>query len=173
MEADLNLSAIPTEYAGIRFRSRLEAKWAAFFDMCDWRWDYEPIDLAGYIPDFILQFGRPLLVEIKPLLDFDESEQLARAKEKAEATGWPGEILILGTVVHPRFGLIRDADAGWTQAIPFRCDDCGSYSILADDGSWRCRVYGCDIGVRVRYADPWDVTVDFRRASTQVQWKAA
>jgi hypothetical protein len=46
------LTAIPTRYGGVQFRSRLEARWAAFFDLAGWRWQYEPIDLAGWIPDF-------------------------------------------------------------------------------------------------------------------------
>lgn len=47
-------SAIPTRYNDINFRSRLEAKWACFFDLLEWRYEYEPIDLQGYIPDFVL-----------------------------------------------------------------------------------------------------------------------
>jgi hypothetical protein len=30
--------AIPTRYRNTNFRSRLEAKWAAFFDIVGWRW---------------------------------------------------------------------------------------------------------------------------------------
>lgn len=33
---------IETSYAGCRFRSRLEARWAVFFDALDIPWDYEP-----------------------------------------------------------------------------------------------------------------------------------
>ena len=34
---------IPTLYGGVRFRSRLEARWAAFFfDVAGWSWEYEP-----------------------------------------------------------------------------------------------------------------------------------
>lgn len=60
------MMAIPTRYAGVQFRSRLEARWAAFFDLMEFDWQYEPIDLDGYIPDFIL-FDR-MLVEVKPIL---------------------------------------------------------------------------------------------------------
>ena len=35
------IPAIPTTYAGVNFRSRLEAKWAAFFDIVAWQWDYD------------------------------------------------------------------------------------------------------------------------------------
>ena len=64
------MNAIPTMYAGVQFRSRLEARWAAFFDLLDWKWEYEPIDLNGYIPDFLVTppMDEPLLVEVKPLV---------------------------------------------------------------------------------------------------------
>ena len=51
------MQAIPTVYAGVRMRSRLEATWAAFFDLIGWRWSYEPIDLDGWIPDFAIETG--------------------------------------------------------------------------------------------------------------------
>ncbi len=46
--------AHPTTYNGIRFRSRLEARWAAAFDLLGWQWEYEPFDLDGWVPDFQL-----------------------------------------------------------------------------------------------------------------------
>lgn len=45
----------PTTYADVRFRSRLEARWAAFFDLAGWKWEYEPLDLKGWVPDFVLK----------------------------------------------------------------------------------------------------------------------
>jgi hypothetical protein len=36
-----NLKAIETEYRGCTFRSRLEARWAVFFDEMGWTWQYE------------------------------------------------------------------------------------------------------------------------------------
>ena len=70
-------AAIPTMYSDVQFRSRLEARWAAFFDLVSIPWDYEPVDLAGYIPDFLLFKGpRRFLAEIKPVdnaLDFAEA----------------------------------------------------------------------------------------------------
>lgn len=52
-----NLKAIETGYKGYRFRSRLEARWAVFFDAMRVGWEYERegFDLgeAGlYLPDF-------------------------------------------------------------------------------------------------------------------------
>ena len=54
------ITPIETEYAGYRFRSRLEARWAVFFDVMNIKWEYEKegYDLGGdlgyYLPDFWL-----------------------------------------------------------------------------------------------------------------------
>lgn len=52
------IKAIQTEYRGITYRSRTEARWAAFFDEIRLPFAYEPegIDLDGdwYLPDFWL-----------------------------------------------------------------------------------------------------------------------
>ena len=52
------MKAIETAYRGYRFRSRLEARWAVFFDAIGVRWEYEKegYDLDGvyYLPDFYL-----------------------------------------------------------------------------------------------------------------------
>jgi hypothetical protein len=61
------IKAIPTIYEGVRFRSRLEARWAAFFDLAGWPWEYEPFDLEGWCPDFRLLGKIPGLVEVKPI----------------------------------------------------------------------------------------------------------
>ena len=49
---------IETHYKGYRFRSRLEARWAVFFDALQIPYRYEPegFDLNGlwYLPDFYL-----------------------------------------------------------------------------------------------------------------------
>jgi hypothetical protein len=51
------IKAIETRYAGCRFRSRLEARWAVFFDALGFAWEYEPEgyelgELGRYLPDF-------------------------------------------------------------------------------------------------------------------------
>lgn len=66
------IRVLPTVYAGKRFRSRLEAKWAFFFDQLQIAWEYEPDgfqlqDGTRYLPDFYLpKFSRGVYVEIKP-----------------------------------------------------------------------------------------------------------
>lgn len=75
------IKAHPTMYKSTLFRSRLEARWAAFFDMIGWCWEYEPIDIEGWTPDFKVSFpcinsncshGHRLLIEVKPYQSIDE-----------------------------------------------------------------------------------------------------
>lgn len=63
------IKAIETSYQGYRFRSRLEARWAVFFDSLSIPWSYEPegFDLGDglyYLPDFWLS-GLKAWYEIK------------------------------------------------------------------------------------------------------------
>lgn len=64
----MTLKAIETLYKGYRFRSRLEARWAVFFDAvgADWKYEVEGYQLPSgwYLPDFIV-YGK-FFVEIKP-----------------------------------------------------------------------------------------------------------
>lgn len=54
----LTIQAIETLYAGYRFRSRLEARWAVFFDRLNVPYEYEPqgfaVDDVQYLPDFLI-----------------------------------------------------------------------------------------------------------------------
>lgn len=100
--------AIPTVYRGVQFRSRLEAKWACMFDWLDLQWEYEPLDLEGYIPDFMLWVDRwnsPFLVEIKPLIEIfdypDDDPLVVAARDKWQVTSSDRPLLILGAVLQP------------------------------------------------------------------------
>ena len=61
------IKAHPTLYNGRQYRSRLEARWAAFFDVLGWRHEYEPLDMDGWSPDFLL--GDDVFVEVKPITE--------------------------------------------------------------------------------------------------------
>lgn len=62
------IRAIETAYKGYRFRSRLEARWAVFFDALGIPWEYEAegfnTSAGPYLPDFRI-FGN-LFAEVKP-----------------------------------------------------------------------------------------------------------
>jgi len=71
------IKAIETEYAGYKFRSRTEARWAVFFDTIGFKWQYEEegYELSNgrwYLPDFkvIMPNQEIYYCEVKPL-EFD------------------------------------------------------------------------------------------------------
>ena len=89
----MSTNSIPITINGIRFRSLIEARWAEMFSKLGWDWEYEPIELKGYIPDFIIKFpNRHMLVEVKGETDMKNIEQYA---DKILNSGWDGEFLIV------------------------------------------------------------------------------
>jgi hypothetical protein len=82
------LRALETRYAGHRFRSRLEARWAVFFDELRIAWQYELqgfelSDGSLYLPDFFLpgfdDRERGLWVEVKPEAgDFSKAKRFSK-----------------------------------------------------------------------------------------------
>lgn len=71
----MNIKPIETVYNGYRFRSRLEARWAVFFDALDIHYQYElegwNLSDEWYLPDFYLPDWNTW-VEIKPKLPSGE-----------------------------------------------------------------------------------------------------
>lgn len=70
-------------YAGVEFRSLLAARYAAFFDVCGWKWKYRPIELPGWTPDFWVEFpcshsecngSHSLLAAVKPFRSIEDFE---------------------------------------------------------------------------------------------------
>lgn len=79
-----DIKARPTTYKGVKMRSRLEARFAAWLDQWGWEWRYEPQCFAGdggqYLPDFwaaIPLFPSGAYVEVKPMVA-DHTEALRR-----------------------------------------------------------------------------------------------
>lgn len=84
-----HIRAIPTRYNGVNFRSRLEARWAAFFDLVGWRWEYEPIDLKGWAPDFIIKLPiADVYAEVKPVETIEHPEIKGLWLLPQESTAW-------------------------------------------------------------------------------------
>lgn len=168
------MHAIQTYYKGIRFRSRLEATWAAFFDLCGWQWEYEPCDFAGWIPDFELTFENevPVYVEVKPW-----SSRSRVVQEKAwEGCGWLGGhalLLVLGTGPHM---VTEDADfatIGWLWGL--HVGDSGGYLVEGDPleatsarFEWWCRAWALPSRASFEYVFRF-----WAQAKNTVQWKGA
>jgi hypothetical protein len=107
-----DIRPIETLYAGHRFRSRLEARWAVFFDHVGIKWEYEPegyqTSAGWYLPDFRLDRGVPddrtendfstLFAEVKggPIGEADAAKCAALAVETHSA------VLMLGPIPDPR-----------------------------------------------------------------------
>src|SRR5919202_5797757 len=84
---------IETVYNGQRFRSRLEARWAVFFDALGVPWEYERegFDLGEfgyYLPDFWLPRQR-LWVEIKSIEAIEEEQWKLAALAQSDSQGPP------------------------------------------------------------------------------------
>ena len=101
------IKAIETRYAGCRFRSRLEARWAVFFDALGMRWEYEPEgymigpenDQRGYLPDFWLP-DRRQWVEVKGgMPDLED-----RLKISHIVCGVDGDAVFDGLQARPEIG---------------------------------------------------------------------
>ena len=81
------IKAIETSYEGYKFRSRLEARWAVFFDALGLPWEYEKegIDLGElgcYLPDFWFPTLR-VWAEVKPgkfsLIEYEKCSMLSES----------------------------------------------------------------------------------------------
>lgn len=144
----VDIQPIETAYAGCRFRSRLEARWAVFFDRLGIEWLYEPESYTvgpfgarrGYVPDFYLpRWG--VWVEVKGHADALDADLLLRAaspthglplrisKPERQYGLWELRLLLLGPV--PRRPAAHDLLAvigGEVVVAQFGFFICGSQS---------------------------------------------
>ena len=125
------IKAIETEYHGYRFRSRLEARWAVFFDALGVPYEYEPEGYRlpsgrTYLPDFRVKcYGVrgdrnldpfDLFIEVKGKMTAEDAEKIREFS--GEASGEiVNPILIVGQI--PSFG--GSSDSGVTEA--YKCMD--------------------------------------------------
>jgi hypothetical protein len=142
------------------------------FDLLRWRWEYEPIDLDGYIPDFVLRFkAGPVLVEVKP--EFTVDALIDRASRKIDRSGWRSpnlnDALIVGAACEldnewwetPGIGALRQVSdvvtptfsgdelmglgepcETWDVGVWHTCAACRGPSMHHATQSWVCTVCG-------------------------------
>jgi hypothetical protein len=159
----MSTNSIPITINGIRFRSLIEARWAEMFSRLGWEWEYEPIELNGYIPDFIIKFPyKHLLVEVKGETNMENIEQYA---EKIINSGWDGEFLLVCSTLGYEHGIYigllgsTKFSYSWKEQCddntPIKpkvknsefahlstCNECKKYTIYSDDYGWFCRNCG-------------------------------
>lgn len=141
-----------TEYNGTRFRSRLEARWAAFFDLIGWTWTYEPYELEGWDPDFLIHGESPLLIEVKPCNTTRELIEVCDQKVKASKPqnavllcGASPSIVVLGqdewgeddTLEWEHESFSGPSTWGW-------CERGRGWAVSYEVGLWSGYPYGCD-----------------------------
>jgi ribosomal protein S27AE len=156
------IKAIETTYKGYRFRSRLEARWAVFFDAIGIKWEYEPegFELANgtrYLPDFRTSTadGRHKYYEVKP----ENISEDQKFDCFSKSHGVDAELLI-GDPMHqffenrtsqhklmcPRCGEIHSTKSIVSVLsngdINFYCESCDIQKSRPDDGGGiLCRTY--------------------------------
>lgn len=114
-KTNTTIHAIETIYNGHRFRSRLEARWAVFFDACGIKYEYEPEgfkleDGTCYLPDFLVyvkhrsdtDIYEPVYVEVKGQMlppDRTKIEGLSKHHPVYVVGNFPADISSLGYAV--------------------------------------------------------------------------
>lgn len=165
-------NGVPTTYRGVRMRSRLEARWAAFFDSLGWVWDYEPFDLSYWLPDFSVHFQQgDVLFEVKGPVDLFED-----TKGKIQRSRWTDEVVLVGDrFTGPIIGDIVDLRPGlpgfeWDPCKAFYCISCGENSICNESGAsgWRCRRCGAAEG---HMGEVESLEAKWKEAGNRVQWR--
>lgn len=159
MSFDRRFPAIETRYNGYRFRSRLEARWAVFFDALGVAYEYEKEGLSlpsgPYLPDFWMQSWECWL-EIKPGgTVLSEHADLAKWREAAQGTRglivlagspWPYEHAAYLVDPRPELELI------WPRSAFGECRRCGHGVAIGDNDAGASIVSGeCCPEVMERY----------------------
>lgn len=127
------ISVIPTVYNGIQFRSRLEARWAVFFDAVGLEWEYEPEGYTdgeiSYLPDFWLP-GIDMFFEVKPdYISSDAELQIEIKKAKMLVFGSGRELIMSSGPPAEGHNLVFfPIDSEWSEATV----QCGPYAIRED-----------------------------------------
>lgn len=89
----MQIKPIQTRYKGYHFRSRLEARWAVFFDALALEWEYEPqgfeLPSGLYLPDFKVSYPdrKDCWFECKGALEDVRPDEWARMIEFEAAGG--------------------------------------------------------------------------------------
>lgn len=116
MQNTNKMKPIKTVYNGCRFRSRLEARWAVFFDALGVEWEYEPEgfrmeDGTLYLPDFYLP-SIDTWIEVKGVMseaDEHKIEQFRRSLKNG------AQHIVVGPIP-PEFGNSYDL-VNWVHKI--------------------------------------------------------
>lgn len=168
------LKPIDTVYKGYKFRSRLEARWAVFFDEMRFKWEYEPQGFGlsngeAYLPDFKVHAIDEMTqwYEIKPFGDAGDGKMQQFEKDfNAQfhppeynlstfftvLSGDPWELLESGWTLCPRCGILGQGKF-YDNSCEFQyqclpcdyCTPCGGGNPVDEKGIVPCRPHKGDL----------------------------
>lgn len=188
------MAGIPTTYRGTRFRSRTEARWAVLFDAIGWKWEYEPLDADGYVPDFAILGATPLLVEVKADMTTADLDTHVSKITAALPGSWDRDVLVVGgswslavedgyhvAGVLLEWGEWGDGapetttmTTGWAggSALWNRCAECGGVAVHHQLMTWSGRPCGHYDGDHLLEPTPVaELETAWARARNTTQWK--
>ncbi|HAR34367.1 MAG TPA: hypothetical protein DCR95_09875 [Desulfobacter sp.] len=157
----MDIKPIETQYSGYKFRSRLEARWAVFFDAAGIKYQYEPQgyevginNRKKYLPDFFLPDTKTW-VEVKGDIQGTDFQKLADAVDwgkglpyTEDSIGSSSGLLVLGKIPNAKIDQHRTAilhtilqhnKGGWLKYTYFDNDGVHKTSETCDiyfDSSW-------------------------------------
>lgn len=165
----MDIKPIETVYNGYRFRSRLEARWAVFFDAIGTTWEYEPEGFAlpdgtYYLPDFYLPESK-WWVEVKGVMtdtDLHKIELFRNTDRK---------LIILGSIPSGTdaenmfdmvyynapdvYGIDGIFGTGFDYPyLPCICPVCGKFGFEFDGRGWRVCCHDGEDGKHYSYDHP-------------------
>jgi hypothetical protein len=145
---NMDIKPIETYYNGYRFRSRLEARWAVFFDAMGIKYEYEPEGFAmsdgtAYLPDFYLPESKQYF-EVKGVMKETDMHKVKQFIKEAESCV---------TIGYSDFSF--DTCSYWDDIYPdtdkfelsrggalFKCRTCGRYWFMTYEGLYHCQCCG-------------------------------
>lgn len=138
------------------------------WDLLGISWSYEAIDLAGYIPDFLLgaevfstpQMPGPVLVEVRPAM---RPEEFRPVIDEIARSGWTGSAMVVGLDIPMRESIYgRESIIGAASPCVSRAH--------ADPGSDEWYGVGWHVEAnRIGFGGD-DLTRTWREAGNRAQW---
>lgn len=155
----MDITPVPTVYAGTRFASTLEADWAAMFDKLGWYWQYEPEafrlpDGEIYRPDFCLPAQR-VWCEVKGPHN-DRLDKAIRFQAALRYDAWEWESWLVVILRPPGPGETADwhGTSDEQDIVLLRCSVCKHYCFMDHAGIWTCR-HHLDVGPGSKGKELW------------------
>ena len=170
-----------TFYNGYRFRSRLEARWAVFFDALGIKYIYEPegfnlqtgIYNISYLPDFYLPELK-IWVEVKGIASTVDDDKVYNFDVANQGKEEYRDIIMVGDIPPETDDIVNWAYQTYTKNekfingfmdfpyLPCVCPTCGKFGFEFDGrGARICRHDDNDKGYS---ADNWKIKIAYRMA---------